>query len=220
MAKSMVAICQRCLVGDIFWRSYSWHYHCSLPVVSRDTVQMVILSPRCAGSPGQGAQGGVRGQGRPFTNEFVFFFKIYDKDRKRTCRCGEKGKRWSDTWSRIWLKLGKNVVVSKAGMIHKQRGAMAAIEWRDQRRRRWVWQCDCWAPDTATSSKPSQPKHYNGLTAPKLFSRSVPTHAPGHGSRYVDNQLGVGKVSSGRSIDRDSHLCCFYTRHGPWSIHK
>ena len=83
-----------------------------------------------------------------------------------------------------------------------------------------VWQCDCWAPDTATSSKPSQPKHYNGLTAPKLFSRSVLTNAPGHGSRYVDNQLGVGKVSSGRSIDRDSHLCCFYTRHGPWSIHK
>ena len=181
---------------------------------------MVILSPRSAGSPGRGAQEGFGGQGRPFTNKFVFFFKIYDKNRKRTSRCEEMGKRWSDTGSRSCLKLGKTVVVSKAGMIPKQRRAMAAIEWRDQRRRRWCDSVTGWAPDTVTSSKPSQPKHYNnGLTAPKLFSRRVLTHGPDHGSRYVDH-LGVGKVSIGRSIDRDSHLCCFYTRHRPWSIHK
>ena len=181
---------------------------------------MVILSPRSAGSPGRGAQEGFGRQGRPFTNKFVFFFKIYDKNRKRTSRCEEMGKRWSVTGSRSCLKLGKTVVVSKAGMIPKQRRAMAAIEWRDQRRRRWCDSVTGWAPDTVTSSKPSQPKHYNnGLTAPKLFSRRVLTHGPDHGSRYVDH-LGVGKVSIGRSIDRDSHLCCFYTRHRPWSIHK
>ena len=40
------------------------------------------------------------------------------------------------TWTKLLLLLFQK---QESGMIHKQRGAMAAIEWRDQRRRRW---CD------------------------------------------------------------------------------